>query len=203
MEQEYIQANYNFDLNDNFFLEDLENRHLYINGVINGDVISDIVYHILRYNLEDQETPIENRQPIVLYINSVGGELVSGFGVIDAILTSKTPVHTVNLAECSSMGFLIFIAGQKRYAMPHSQFLMHDGEAGAIDSMAKLRDRIQFETGVMADEIKDYILGRTKIDKKLYSKKYRTEWYFLPNEALQLGVVDFIVGTNCSIDDIL
>jgi len=203
MEQEYIQESYNYTLDDSFFLEDLENRHLYINGKINSSVIENVVYYIIRYNMEDTNKPVENRKPIILYINSIGGEVVSGFSVIDAIQTSKTPVYTVNLGECSSMAFLIYIAGNKRYAMPHSQFLLHDGETGGIDSTAKLKDRIEFEAGELADEIRNYVLSCTKIDKRTYDKKYRFEWYFLPNEAHELGVVDYIIGKNCSLDEII
>lgn len=203
MEQEYIQATYSFTLDDNFYLEDLENRHLFINEAIDNNAINEIVYHILRYNMEDAGMPPEDRKPIIIYINCLGGDVVSGFSVIDAILTSKTPVYTVNLGECSSMGFLIFIAGTTRYSMPHSEFLLHDGILGDVDSTSKLRDRIEFEADELAREIRNYVLDRTKIDKKLYDKKYRVEWYFLPNEAIELGVVDYIVGTNCSIDEIL
>ena len=203
MERDYIQPTYNFGLEDHFMMEDLENRHLYINEAISEDVISSVVYHILRFNLEDQEVPVEERMPIILYINSPGGDIVAGFGVIDAILTSKTPVYTVNLGECSSMGFLIFIAGAKRFAMPHCEFLMHDGSSGGADSMAKLRDRIEFETGELAGEIKEYVISRTKIDKKTYDKKYRIEWYFMAKDAVELGVADHIIGKDCSMDDIL
>lgn len=203
MVEDYIKTSFNYTLEDSFFLEDIENRHLFINDTIDKGVIDDVVYHIIRYNMEDCNTPVEDRMPIILYINSIGGDVVSGFSVIDAILTSKTPVYTVNIGECSSMGFLIFIAGASRYTMPHSEFLLHDGTTGGIDSTSKLRDRIEFEADQLAAEIKKLVLSRTKINEELYDKKYRVEWYFLPKEALELGVVDKIVGINCSFDEIL
>ena len=41
---------------EQFEADDLENRRLFINDVIDSDVIDTIVYHILRYNREDKDT---------------------------------------------------------------------------------------------------------------------------------------------------
>ena len=188
---------------DKFFQEDLEDRRLYINNEIDKEAIDMIVYHIMRYNRLDNGTPINKRKPIRLYIISPGGVVSDGFGVIDAILLSKTPVYTINLAECSSMGFLIYIAGSKRYALPHCEFLMHDGATGVYDSTSKAKDRLEFDTIQIADMIKKYVLERTSISSKKYNQQRRIEWYFLPEEAKQNGVVDFIVGKDCDIDEIL
>ena len=200
---EKVKEVFNYCYEDKFEIEDIEQRRLYINCSIDEDVIDSIVYHILNYNRMDKDIPKENRKPIVLYLNSPGGEVTSGFGLIDAIITSKTPVYTVNLAECYSMGFLIFLAGEKRFAMPSSTYLCHDGSSMAWDSMSKLKDRMEFETGQMEQHTKDYVLSRTNIDAKLYDEKYRIEWYMYPEGAKSHGIVTHIIGKDCEIDEIL
>lgn len=132
-----------------------------------------------------------------------GGCVTDGYSLIDAIRLSKTPVYTVNLALAASMGFLIFIAGHKRFAMPHAEFLMHDGSTMGYDSTAKMRDRMEFETVELEKETRQYILSRTKIDEKLYEEKYRVEWYFLPKTAKDIGAVDYIIGQDCELDEII
>jgi ATP-dependent Clp protease protease subunit len=199
---EDIREVFNYCYGDKFDIEDLEERKLYINGGIDEDVIESIVYHILRYNKLDKDIPKEERKPIILYINSPGGSVVDGYGLIDTITSSTTPVYTVNQALCASMGFLIFIAGHKRYSMEHSEFLMHDGSTFAWDSTAKMKDRMEFETIQLERMTKNYIMSHTHIDEKTYDEKYRVEWYFLPDEAKGIGVVDYIVGKDCSIDEI-
>ena len=203
MEKEKISESYSYCYEDRFLIEDYEKRHLHINGVIDENVIDTIVYHILRYNMIDKGVKRDKRKPIILYLNSPGGSVTDGFGVIDAILQSETPVYTVNLATCYSMGFLIFLSGEKRFGMPNSTYLCHDGSSLAYDSMSKLKDRMEFETGQMEQHTKNYILSRTSISEKLYNKKYRTEWYMYPDEAKTYDVVTHIVGTDCSIYDIL
>lgn len=198
-----IKEIYNYSYGDKFDIEDIEERKLYINSSIDEDVIEQIVYHILRYNKLDKGIDKKDRKPIILYINSPGGNVVDGYGLIDAILSSITPVYTVNQALCASMAFLIFIAGHKRYSMEHSEFLMHDGSTFAWDSTAKMKDRMEFETIQLEQMTKNYIISHTKIEEKLYDEKYRVEWYFLPDEAKKNGVTDFIVGKDCSIDEII
>ena len=200
---ENIKEVINYCLADKDELVDRENRRLYLNAPIDATVIDTLSYMIMKYNREDIGIPEEERKPIILYINSPGGNLVEGYGLIDSLLTSITPIYTVNQAQCCSMGFLIFIAGKKRYAMQHSQFLMHDGQNFGWDSTAKLKDRMEFETIELEAMTKQYIIERTNMTSKFYDEKYRVEFYFLPQKGKELGVVDYIVGEDCTIEDIL
>ena len=193
----------NLDITDLNYMEDRKGRRLFLNQDIDASVIDQFVYEILRYNREDKGKPIEERTPIKLYISSMGGSVIDGFGLIDAIITSKTPIYTINQAICASMGFLIFIAGHKRYTMPHAEFLMHDGSNMAYGSTAKMKDCMDFELGEIAAMTKEYIINHTKISDKTYKEKYRIEWYFLPETAKEYGVADFIVGKDCDIDEII
>lgn len=203
IKDDVIETVYNYSFGDRFQQEDLDNRRFCINYEIDSTIINDIVYFIFRYNRLDKGIPVKDRKPIILYINSPGGNLVDGYSVIDAIMCSETPIYTVNIGMCASMGFLIYLAGARRYAMPHSEFLMHDGAIIGYDSTAKMKDRIEFEAIQLENMNKDYILSRTKIDNALYEKKYRCEWYFLPEEGKRIGAVDYIVGRDCNLDEIL
>lgn len=198
-----IKECFNYYILDKFELEDIEGRRLYLNDTIDSDVVNTIVYHIMRYNREDKGIKKEDRKPILLYLNSNGGSVPDGYALIDAIENSITPVYTVNQGYCYSMGFLIFLAGHKRYCMPSATFLMHDGSTMGWDSTAKLKDRMDFETKQVEEYTRRYIISKTKIDDKLYDEKYRVEWYFYPIEAKEYGVLDYIVGTDCTIDEIV
>ena len=193
----------NYSLLDKYDIEDFEGRRLYINDIIDNQIVDGIVYHILRYNREDKGIPVEERKPIILYVNSNGGSVPDGYALIDVIMTSKTPVYTVNQGYCYSMGFLIFLAGLKRFSMLSSTFLMHDGSTMGWDSTAKMKDRMDFETNQVEKHTKNYILSRTAIDEKLYDEKYRMEWYMYPEEAKQYGICTHIVGKDCDIDEII
>ena len=193
----------NLCLQDRDELYDREARRLYLNSEVDETIIDNLVYSILRWNREDKGIPTKEREPIILYINTLGGSVSDGFSLIDFILESKTPVYTVNQGVCYSMGFLIFLSGDKRYSMNNSTFLMHDGSSMAFGSVSKVKDRVEFETGQMEEHIKDYVLSRTSISDELYQEQYRKEWYMYSNEAKKYGITTHIVGVDCDIDEIL
>lgn len=167
-------------------------------------MIDTIVFHIMNYNREDKGVEVKDRKPIILYINSPGGSVYSGYALISAMQCSKTPIYTVNQGMCASMAFLIFLAGNKRFSMLHSTFLMHDGSNGiGFESASKLRDRIEYETGQLEQHTKQFVLSRTSIDDKFYDDKYRVEWYMLPHEAKEHSICDYIVGEDCDLDEII
>ena len=198
-----IKESYNYCFSDKFDIEDNEERRIYVNCDIDENIIDSAVYHILRYNRMDKDIPINERKPIKIYISTPGGVVTAGYVLIDAIMTSKTPVYTINLGTAYSMGFLIFIAGTKRFSMPSATYLLHDGSSFAWDSTNKLKDRVEFEAGEMEEHTKKYIVERTNISEEKYMENIRKEWYFYPEEAKKLGVVTHIVGTDCDIDEII
>lgn len=198
-----ISETYNYEYSDKFDIEDNEQRRIYINSEIDENIVDTAVYHILRYNRLDKDTPITAREPIKIYINSPGGLVADGYALIDAIKLSKTPVYTINLANCLSMALLIFISGHKRFSMPHAEFLLHDGSTGCFDSVNKMQDRLKFESEQIEKMTKEYILSNTSITKEQYEMNMRKEWYFLPQEGKSIGVVDSIIGEDCELDEII
>lgn len=189
-------------VDDVFYLQDLKQRKLFLTDEISQYTVGDIVKHILQFNHEDRGCPAEDRKPILLYIASNGGEVDPGFELIDAIMCSKTPVYTINLGYQYSMGFLIGLAGHKRYAFSHSKYLMHDGSNFVFNSGAKAQDQMEFNRKV-EERVKQYILLRSKLTSEEYDSKLRVEWYLFGNEAKEKGFVDYIVGVDCDIDDVV
>lgn len=184
-------------------ISDVVDRKLWFIGEVTEEIIETIVYNILRYNTQDKGISIEKRKPILLYISSPGGSVYDGLSLVSAIQTSITPVYTINIGECCSMGLFVYLVGKKRYAMPNSIFLMHDGSEFAVDSSAKLFDRVEFNTKVLAEHMRDIILKYTNLTKKQYDEKYRKEWYFMAEESKKCGFTDYIIGEDCTIEEIL
>ena len=189
-------------LDDLFYLKDAKLRKFYLNYGIDQDGIHDIVRHILQINAEDKEVPLEKRQPILLYVVSNGGEVDSGFELIDAIEASKTPVYTINLGYQYSMGFLIGLAGHKRFATKNAKFLMHDGSNFVWNSGAKAQDQMDFNRRVEA-RIRDYVISHSKVSPEEYDSKLRVEWYLFADEAKEKGFTDFIIGEDCELGEIV
>lgn len=190
------------DLDNIFYLQDLQQRKMFINEDIDAFSVQDVVKHIMQYNKEDKGVPVADRKPILLYITSNGGEVDAGFRLIDIIEASRTPVYTVNLSNQYSMGFLIGLAGHKRFATKNAKFLMHDGSNFVYNSGAKAQDQMEFNRKI-EQRVKNYVLSKSKINEDVYDSKLRVEWYMFADEAKENGMTDFIIGEDCDIEAII
>lgn len=197
-----VSSNLNYSYGETFTMDDMENRRLYLVYEVGEDIFENITYHIMRYNRADKGLKPEERKPIFLYIISGGGDILSGLGLITIIQNSETPVYTINTSYCCSMAFFIFEAGHKRFATLDSVFLDHDGEIGLFQSFNKAMDTIKFHEK-LTERLYKIIAAKSKLTiEDLYNINREEKWYF-GNEAKELGLVDYIIGEDCSLDEIL
>lgn len=189
-------------IDEMFYLRDLKQRKLFLNADIDQFTVADAVKHIMQFNKEDVGIEVEKRAPIILYVTSNGGAVDAGFELIDIIQNSKTPVYTVNLGYQYSMGFLIGLAGHKRFATKNAKFLMHDGSNFVYGSGTKIQDQMEFQRRVES-RVKDYILSRSRLTSEEYDNKLRVEWYLFADEAKEKGFTDYIISVDCEIDDMI
>jgi ATP-dependent Clp protease protease subunit len=131
---------------------------------------------------------------IALYINSPGGNVDAGFAIYDTMRSLDSDVATVAMGLAASMGQFLLVGGTagKRFALRHSQILMHQphgqmsGVASDIvvhaDHIASLRrllaERIAFHTG--------------QPEERIVTDFDRDRW-FTAGEALQYGMIDAVL----------
>lgn len=168
------------------------NRHFVV-GDIDQDVGEVVESYIRFYNQYDDEMglEVEDRVPIVIFIDSYGGDLGACFTIIDAITMSKTPVYTVNMGSAYSAGFFIAIAGHKRFAYPHASYLYHEGSAGTQGTSVQFENFSAFYKKQLA-QLREHTLAHTKISPEKYEEIKKDDFWMTANEALELGVCDAI-----------
>ena len=182
------------------YYESADNRILWLDSDVSETTV-EIAKKIIYWNAQDDDASIadEKRTPIKLYIVSGGGDAYSMLVVLDAILSSRTPVYTVNMGLAASAACVLLIAGHKRFAMPHSHALWHSGSGGLSGTMEQLQSATKhFDT--MDAQLQDLFLSKTKIDLKTYKKQKDKDWYFTADQMLDGGLVDVIVS---SVNEIL
>ena len=155
-----------------------------------GDGINNLIRY---WNLIDDKNniPVEERQPIKLYIDSNGGDLVQTFIMIDSIRLSKTPVWTIGMGAVYSGGFFTFISGHRRIAYPSSSYLYHEGSTGTFGDAGKFRNYACFYEKQMA-ALKAHTLKFTNIDEHTYDLHIKDDWWMTAEEAIQYGICDEI-----------
>jgi len=167
-------------------------RHLLIGG-IDPDVSETVEAYIRFYNQMDDELELEpaDRTPIILFIDSYGGDLNAMFTIVDTIKMSKTPVYTVNIGSAYSAGFFIAIAGHKRFAYPHSSYLYHEGSAGTQGTAVQFENFSAFYKKQLA-QLREHTLNHTKISPEKYEEIKKDDFWMTADEALEFGVCDAI-----------
>ena len=80
---------------------------------------------------------------ITLYINSPGGDVVSGLALYDYIKIMQRTVNTVCTGTAASMGAILFLAGEKRSMLPHTRLMIHDPSFGNGDFSGQKPHEIQ------------------------------------------------------------
>lgn len=179
-----------------------DNRRLIINDEINNNLLESICLYILKYNQEDKDVPEDKRKPIWIILNSVGGVVNFGMGLIDCIKHSITPVYCLIIGMAASMASYIPMVCDKSYIFPNSTICIHDGQTGIMQTSRKANDIMNFYN--KCDErLAELVYANTSITKDFLDGIADREYYMFPEEAKEFGIVDTIVGVDCPIDEIL
>jgi len=95
-----------------------DKRIIYAYGDVGADMVSDLFSQLSRFS--------SKTDPILLLVNSGGGNLTDGFAMVDLIRASKAPVYSLVAGQCCSAATFFACSCDKRYAFPHSFFLIHE-----------------------------------------------------------------------------
>ena len=194
----------NDDLYGEIIKENLDQRILIFNDEVTDLVIENYILYILKWNKEDRDRkiPIEARKNIWIILNSPGGEKLAGMMFLDVIKQSVTPVNCLIISLAASMASYIPMVSKKSYAFDNSVVCIHDGEVGVIQTTRKANDTMNF-IKACDKKLDDIILNNTKITEDYLDKIADREYYIFAKEAKELGIVDYIIGEDCTLDDIL
>jgi len=131
---------------------------------------------------------------ISLYINSPGGSVDAGFAIYDTLRSLDSDVVTVAMGLAASMGQFLLVAGTagKRYALRHSQILMHQplGQmSGVASDIVVHADHVAYLRRLMAERIA-FHTGQP--EERIVEDFDRDRW-FTAEEAREYGMVDVVL----------
>ena len=171
----------------------LKDRIIFLGEDVNPTSASLIIAQLLFLESEDPD------KEIFLYINSPGGSITDGMGIVDTMNYIKCPVSTICVGLAASFGAVLLANGEKgkRYATPNSEILIHQpligGQGGGISGQAT-------EIKIHADHM---IRTREKLNKLLSEKTRQSietierdterDHYMTAQEALEYGLIDGIM----------
>lgn len=162
----------------------LDESKIFLIGEVNPASAGELIKQLMYLNKRGLDE-------ITLFINSPGGEVISGLAVYDCIKIMKSSVKTVCIGDAASMGAIIFLAGEKREMLPHARILIHDPSYGHLDVSGKKPHEIQ--RGVdslnkVRETLAEIISEKTgkKLDE-IYEITAEDQ-YFTAEEAIEFGL---------------
>jgi len=118
----------------------LRERIIFLGDAIEDHLANLVIAQLLFLESEDPEKDIS------LYINSPGGVVTSGLAIYDTMQYLRAPVSTICIGMAASMAAVLLAAGAKgkRYALPNSRIMIHQGSGGfrgaAQDAVIQMRE---------------------------------------------------------------
>jgi ATP-dependent Clp protease protease subunit len=168
----------------------LEERIIFMGTAINDDVANSIIAQLLFLDKEDQ------KKDIILYVNSPGGQVTSTLAMYDTMQHVTPDVSTVCLGMAASGGAIILMGGKKgkRFALPHSEIMIHQPLGGAEGQATDIA--IHAEHIIKTKNLLNELIAE-HTGKELEKVKADTERdkFLSAQEALEYGLIDKIITT--------
>lgn len=177
---------------------DLSTRTIYVNGEITSDLIEESVLAIRDINMYDdnQEKHLKNykREPITVIVDTYGGSVYDGLGLVNVISSSKTPVHTYCYSKAMSMGLLIFVSGHKRFIHENATLMFHQLSTVIMGTNQDVVDE-QSRVNKLNKKLMKIVRKRTSITKEQMNKKniFKKDWFISGKKAVKLNAADELI----------
>src|SRR4051794_882335 len=168
----------------------LKDRIILLNGPVTDDSAGTIIAQMLFLSNDDPKTDIQ------FYINSPGGSVSAGFGIIDTMRFLRCATATTCIGMAASMGACLLAAGTKgkRAVLQNSQVMLHQPLIGGVlqgpatdlgieaAHMLRLRDRLYKLMGDFTG----------KSPEQIHRDFDRNKWLFA-EEAVEYGCADRVL----------
>ncbi len=169
----------------------LKDRIIFLGDAIEDNVANLIIAQLLFLESEDPEKDIQ------LYINSPGGVVTSGMAIYDTMQYLRAPVSTICIGQAASMGAVLLAAGAKgkRYALPNSRIMIHQGSGGfrgnTPDVEIQMREMLH-----LTERLMHVLADHTGQDYEKVKRDSERDYFMSADDAKTYGLIDEVFTGN-------
>ncbi|GIW20986.1 MAG: ATP-dependent Clp protease proteolytic subunit [Chloroflexota bacterium] len=169
----------------------LKERIIFLGDAIEDHVANLVIAQLLFLDSEDPE------KDIYLYINSPGGVVTSGLAIYDTMQYVRAPVATICIGMAASMAAVLLAAGAKgkRYALPNSRIMIHQGTGGfrgsAPDAIIQMR-----EWEFLVRRNHELLARHTGQPLEKIIRDTERDYFMSPEEAKDYGIIDAVYSVG-------
>lgn len=167
----------------------LKDRIILIFGEINDAVSASVIAQLLFLTNQNED------EDIFIYINSPGGMVSAGLAIYDTMKYIKSPITTIGMGMCASMGAFLLSSGtkNKRYALPNTKIMIHQPMGGAngqaTDIMIVAEEIIKTKK-----QLNKILSENTNQPLEKIENDVERDYYMSAYEAREYGVIDKVIN---------
>jgi ATP-dependent Clp protease protease subunit len=169
----------------------LKERIIFLGDQIEDHIANLVIAQLLFLESEDPEKDIS------LYINSPGGVVTSGLAIYDTMQYLKAPVSTICIGQAASMASVLLAAGAtgKRFALPNSRIMIHQGSAGFRGNTPDVEIQVR-EVMNLTNRLMGIMAGHTGQTVEKVKKDSERDYFMSADEAKAYGIIDEVFAGN-------
>jgi len=166
----------------------LKDRIIFLGTPIDSQVANALVAQLLFLDHDDPEADIS------IYINSPGGEVYAGLAMYDTIRMIRPDVKTYCVGMAASMAAVLLASGTagKRYALPNSRIMIHQGSAGFRGNVPDIEIAAR-ETLTLTTKLTEILADHSGQTFEKVKSDTQRDYYMTGEEAKAYGLVDEVL----------
>lgn len=165
-------------------------RIIYFTGVVDDDSCNTAVAQLLYLSSVDE-------RDISMYINSPGGSVVDGLGLVDTMNYISCDISTTCIGMAASMGSVLLSNGAKgkRFVLPHSRVMIHQVSSGAQGVLKDLEIELE-QTRRCKNDLYEILAKNTNKSFEEIERDCDRNYWLIGKEAVEYGIVDKVLDRN-------
>ena len=169
----------------------LNDRIVFLGEPVTRDSANLVIAQLLHLESQDPDKDIS------LYIDSPGGDVYAGLGILDTMNFIKPDVSTICVGMAASMGAVLLAAGTKgkRLALPNSMVMIHQPSSGVQGQQTDIQI-IADETKWIRQRINELLSDYTGQPIEKINVDTERDNYLRAQEACIYGLVDRVISSR-------
>jgi len=184
-----VEADGRFERSFDIYSRLLRERIVFLGSEVDDEVANLICAQLLFLEAEDPEKEIS------LYVNSPGGSAYAGMAIYDAMQHVRPDVKTICVGMSMSAAAMILCGGApgKRFALPNSKMMIHQGSAGFRGTPSDI-DIHAREVLSMTRRMAEIIARHSGREVEQVLQEIDRDRFMSPEEAVEYGLIDGVIA---------
>ena len=166
----------------------LNERIIFLSSPIVTEVATLVTAQLLFLQSEDPE------RDIMMYINSPGGDVLAGLTIYDTMQHIKPDVSTIAVGFCASMASVLLAGGTKgkRFALPHTDVMIHQGSAGFQGTTPDIEVRSRWILRLVR-RVNSILAQHCGQPYEKVERDTQRDFFMTADEAREYGIIDAVL----------